>query len=42
MAAMIAVCSEAQDSIQSLVAAYRVDKQTFNATDDWMVAVYRY
>lgn len=42
MAMMIAVSAEAQASIQSLIAAYSIEKKTFNATDDWMVAVYKY
>lgn len=42
MAVLVAVCDEAQASITSLVAAYSIEKRTFNATDDWMVALYKY
>lgn len=42
MAILLAICSEAQASIQSLVPAYSIDKKTFNAMDDWVVATYRY
>lgn len=42
MAIMVAISSEAQSSIQSLVSAYTIEKDTFTTPDDWMIAVYKY